>query len=103
MKDATISVNRCIWGPDGSILGTAKSSTFLSPFWNCGVFLLLNFLPFLGVAFSKHIVQIYTYNPAGELRQHLEVKTLLHNHVVFYVCTIYLHLDVLNDSFHVVG
>ncbi|XP_057477632.1 protein TOPLESS-RELATED PROTEIN 2-like isoform X2 [Actinidia eriantha] len=46
VKDVTISVNRCIWGPDGSILG---------------------------VAFSKHIVQIYTYNPAGELRQHLEI------------------------------
>ncbi|KAJ4951831.1 hypothetical protein NE237_028663 [Protea cynaroides] len=46
MKDATISVNRCIWGPDGSILG---------------------------VAFSKHIVQIYTYGPTGELRQHLEI------------------------------
>ncbi|KAL3361737.1 hypothetical protein AABB24_014552 [Solanum stoloniferum] len=46
VKDATISVNRCVWGPDGSILG---------------------------VAFSKHIVQIYTYSPAGELRQHLEI------------------------------
>ncbi|XP_047970386.1 protein TOPLESS-RELATED PROTEIN 2-like isoform X1 [Salvia hispanica] len=46
VKDATISVNRCAWGPDGSILG---------------------------VAFSKHIVQIYTYNPAGELGQHLEI------------------------------
>ncbi|GAA0142061.1 hypothetical protein LIER_03046 [Lithospermum erythrorhizon] len=46
VKDATISVNRCIWGPDGSILGAA---------------------------FSKHIVQIYTHSPAGELRQHLEI------------------------------
>ncbi|KAI3692210.1 hypothetical protein L6452_32021 [Arctium lappa] len=46
VKDAAVSVNRCIWGPDGSILG---------------------------VAFSKHIVQIYTYNPSGELRQHLEI------------------------------
>ncbi|KAL6533647.1 Protein TOPLESS-RELATED PROTEIN 2 [Orobanche hederae] len=46
VKDATISVNRCVWGPDGSILG---------------------------VAFSKHIVQIYTYNPSAELRQHLEI------------------------------
>ncbi|XP_077237884.1 protein TOPLESS-RELATED PROTEIN 2-like isoform X2 [Tasmannia lanceolata] len=46
MKDATISVNRCIWGPDGSIIG---------------------------VAFSKHIVQIYTYDPTGGLRQHLEI------------------------------
>ncbi|XP_011626946.1 protein TPR2 isoform X1 [Amborella trichopoda] len=46
MKDATISVNRCVWGPDGSILG---------------------------VAFSKHIVQTYTYSSTGELRQHLEI------------------------------
>ena len=30
-----------------------------------------------GVAFSKFIVQIYTYNvPTGEMRQHLEVKHL---------------------------
>lgn len=46
MKDATICVNRCVWGPDGSILG---------------------------VAFSKHIVQTYAYNPSGELRHHLEI------------------------------
>ncbi|KAK9067845.1 hypothetical protein SSX86_011956 [Deinandra increscens subsp. villosa] len=46
VKDAAVSVNRCIWGPDGSILG---------------------------VAFSKHIVQIYAYNPSGELRHHLEI------------------------------
>lgn len=31
-------------------------------------------LHFPGVAFSKHIVQLYTYNPTGEMRQHLEVK-----------------------------
>ncbi|KAF2288033.1 hypothetical protein GH714_004006 [Hevea brasiliensis] len=46
LNDAAISVNRCVWGPDGLMLG---------------------------VAFSKHIVQIYTYNPTGELRQHLEI------------------------------
>ncbi|CAH9080727.1 unnamed protein product [Cuscuta europaea] len=46
VKDASVSVNRCVWGPDGAILG---------------------------VAFSKHIVQIYTYSPSGELRQHLEI------------------------------
>lgn len=46
LNDAAIAVNRCVWGPDGLILG---------------------------VAFSKHIVQIYTYNPTGELRQHLEI------------------------------
>ncbi|KAG8649977.1 protein TOPLESS-RELATED PROTEIN 2 isoform X2 [Manihot esculenta] len=46
LNDAAISVNRCVWGPDGLMLG---------------------------VAFSKHLVQIYTYNPTGELRQHLEI------------------------------
>ncbi|XP_044477913.1 protein TOPLESS-RELATED PROTEIN 2-like isoform X1 [Mangifera indica] len=46
LNDAGISVNRCVWGPDGLMLG---------------------------VAFSKHIVQIYTFNPTGELRQHLEI------------------------------
>ncbi|KAI7752528.1 hypothetical protein M8C21_015879, partial [Ambrosia artemisiifolia] len=46
VKDAAVSVNRCIWGPDGLILG---------------------------IAFSKHIVQIYTYNSSGELRPHLEI------------------------------
>lgn len=46
MKDATISINRCLWSPDGSIIG---------------------------VAFSKHIVQTYVYIPNGELRNQLEV------------------------------
>ncbi|KAJ8485636.1 hypothetical protein OPV22_018121 [Ensete ventricosum] len=46
MKDATISVNRCLWSPDGSIFG---------------------------IAFSKHIVQIYAFNINGELRQPLEI------------------------------
>ncbi|XVE90489.1 hypothetical protein DITRI_Ditri20bG0081700 [Diplodiscus trichospermus] len=46
LNDAVVSVNRCVWAPDGLMLG---------------------------VAFSKHIVQIYQYNPTGELRQHLEI------------------------------
>lgn len=45
-KDAAVSVKRCTWGADGSILG---------------------------VSFSKHIAQIYAYNPSGELRHHLEI------------------------------
>jgi hypothetical protein len=46
MKDAAISVNRCLWSPDGSILG---------------------------VAFSKHIVQTYAFVLNGELRQQAEI------------------------------
>ncbi|THU71819.1 hypothetical protein C4D60_Mb04t05530 [Musa balbisiana] len=46
MKDATVSVNRCLWSPDGSIFG---------------------------IAFSKHIVQIYAFNINGELRQPVEI------------------------------
>ncbi|KAG0486752.1 hypothetical protein HPP92_008847 [Vanilla planifolia] len=45
MKDATISVNRCLWSPDGSIIG---------------------------VSFSKHIVQTYAFSPNGDLRNLLE-------------------------------
>ncbi|AQK41374.1 Ramosa 1 enhancer locus 2 [Zea mays] len=46
MKDAAVSVNRCLWSPDGTILG---------------------------VAFSKHIVQTYTFVPNGDLRQQAEI------------------------------
>ncbi|ONK79879.1 uncharacterized protein A4U43_C01F11310 [Asparagus officinalis] len=46
MKDATVSVNRCVWSPDGSVIG---------------------------VAFSKHLVHTYAYIPNGELRQQLEI------------------------------
>uniref|UniRef100_A0A0E0LRK0 CTLH domain-containing protein n=1 Tax=Oryza punctata TaxID=4537 RepID=A0A0E0LRK0_ORYPU len=46
MKDAAISVNRCLWSPDGNILG---------------------------VAFSKHIVQTYAFVLNGELRQQAEI------------------------------
>jgi hypothetical protein len=46
MKDPAVSVNRTVWSPDGTLLG---------------------------VAFSKHIVHIYTYNGGSDLRQHLEI------------------------------
>uniref|UniRef100_A0A7N0U966 CTLH domain-containing protein n=1 Tax=Kalanchoe fedtschenkoi TaxID=63787 RepID=A0A7N0U966_KALFE len=46
LSDAAVAVNRCVWGPDGLILG---------------------------VAFSKHLAQIYSYSLTGDLRQHLEI------------------------------
>ncbi|KAG6469982.1 hypothetical protein ZIOFF_070921 [Zingiber officinale] len=45
-KDASVTVKRCMWCPDGSILG---------------------------VAFSKHLVQTYTFDLNRELHQMLEV------------------------------
>ncbi|KAL4338299.1 hypothetical protein AHAS_Ahas12G0196300 [Arachis hypogaea] len=45
IKDPGVSVNRVIWSPDGALFG---------------------------VAYSKHIVQIYSYHGGGEVRQHLE-------------------------------
>ncbi|KAG6383580.1 hypothetical protein SASPL_156669 [Salvia splendens] len=45
-KDAGVSVNRVIWSPDGSLFG---------------------------VAYSRHIVQIYSYHGKNDVRQHLEV------------------------------
>ncbi|OMP03724.1 hypothetical protein CCACVL1_02292 [Corchorus capsularis] len=44
LNDAVISVNRCVWAPDGLMLG---------------------------VALSKHIVQIYHYSPNGEIDAHV--------------------------------
>ncbi|XP_073102229.1 protein TOPLESS-RELATED PROTEIN 2 isoform X2 [Elaeis guineensis] len=46
VKDATISVSRCLWSPDGSVLG---------------------------IAFSKHIVHTYAFISSGELQQQLEI------------------------------
>ncbi|CAM6106427.1 unnamed protein product [Calypogeia fissa] len=46
VKDPVVSVNRTVWSPDGNLLG---------------------------VAFSKYIVHIYSYNGGSDLRQHLEI------------------------------
>ncbi|KAJ7552606.1 hypothetical protein O6H91_06G061400 [Diphasiastrum complanatum] len=46
VKDPAVLVNRVVWSPDGNLLG---------------------------VAFSKHIVHIYSYLGGGDLRQHLEI------------------------------
>ncbi|XP_057967309.1 protein TOPLESS [Malania oleifera] len=46
LKDQAVSVNRIIWSPDGSLFG---------------------------VAYSRHIVQIYAYHGADDVRQHLEI------------------------------
>eukprot|EP00262_Sarcandra_glabra_P008603 TRINITY_DN2218_c0_g1_i5.p1 TRINITY_DN2218_c0_g1~~TRINITY_DN2218_c0_g1_i5.p1 ORF type:complete len:1138 (+),score=249.84 TRINITY_DN2218_c0_g1_i5:76-3489(+) len=46
VKDPLVSVNRIIWSPDGSLFG---------------------------VAYSRHIVQIYSYHGGDDIRQHLEI------------------------------
>ncbi|KAI7729674.1 hypothetical protein M8C21_004456, partial [Ambrosia artemisiifolia] len=46
-SDSTASINRVTWSPDGTLCG---------------------------VAFSKHIVQIYSYHGADDLRNHLEIE-----------------------------
>ncbi|CAL9763878.1 unnamed protein product [Musa acuminata subsp. burmannicoides] len=46
VKDPAVSVNRIIWSPDGSLFG---------------------------VAYSRHIVQIFSYHGADDIRQHLEI------------------------------
>ncbi|KAI8529420.1 hypothetical protein RHMOL_Rhmol12G0223700 [Rhododendron molle] len=47
VKDPGVSVNRIIWSPDGSLFG---------------------------VAYSRHIVQIYSYPGGDDVRQHLEIE-----------------------------
>ncbi|XP_031279576.1 topless-related protein 1-like [Pistacia vera] len=46
IKDPCVSVKRLLWSPDGALFG---------------------------VAYSKHIVQLYTYYGSHEIRQHLEI------------------------------
>ncbi|XP_020404906.1 protein TPR3 [Zea mays] len=46
VKDPAVSVNRIIWSLDGTLFG---------------------------VAYSRHIVQIYSYNGGDDIRQHLEI------------------------------
>ncbi|XWS72950.1 hypothetical protein CRYUN_Cryun02cG0083500 [Craigia yunnanensis] len=46
-NDYTVSVNRVIWSPDGALFG---------------------------VAYSKHIVHIYSYHGGDDLRNHLEIE-----------------------------
>ncbi|KEH39610.1 topless-like protein [Medicago truncatula] len=46
VKDPAVSVNRVTWSPDGALFG---------------------------VAYSRHIVQIYSYHGGDEVRQHLEI------------------------------
>nr|KYP43842.1 Vegetative incompatibility protein HET-E-1 [Cajanus cajan] len=46
VKDPGVSVNRVIWSPDGALFG---------------------------VAYSRHIVQIYSYHGGEEIRHHLEI------------------------------
>lgn len=46
VKDPSVAVNRIIWSPDGSLFG---------------------------VAYSRHIVQIYAYHGGDDVRQHLEI------------------------------
>ncbi|KAG6421485.1 hypothetical protein SASPL_118038 [Salvia splendens] len=45
-KDPAVSINRVLWSPDGSLFG---------------------------VAYSRHIVQIYSYHGKNDVRQHLEI------------------------------
>ncbi|KAK9666415.1 hypothetical protein RND81_14G183200 [Saponaria officinalis] len=45
-KDPVVSVNRVLWSPDGSLFG---------------------------IAYSRHIVQIYSYDDDEDIQQHLEI------------------------------
>ncbi|XP_057494321.1 topless-related protein 3-like isoform X2 [Actinidia eriantha] len=47
VKDATVSVTRVTWSPDGT---------------------------FMGAAFTKHLVHLYAYTGSNDLRQHIEIE-----------------------------
>ena len=83
VKDPGVSVNRVIWSPDGNLFGKLKSITSHGWIRNThkilGVkrlFIDFSSLSTTGVAYSRHIVQIYSYHGNDDVRQHLEVYNL---------------------------
>jgi tryptophanase len=76
VKDPTVSVNKCVWSPDGTLLGK-HNFIFLvhmqhqieAPYCSHRVIRV----KFSGAAFSKHAVHIYSYLGGSDLRTHLEV------------------------------
>ncbi|XP_061981070.1 protein TOPLESS isoform X1 [Populus nigra] len=80
VKDPGVSVNRVIWSPDGNLFGKLKSITIHGWFRNThkisGVkrlFIDFSSLSTIGVAYSRHIVQIYSYHGNDDVRQHQEI------------------------------
>lgn len=67
-----MSVNRIIWSPDGTLFGKMPLTFFfiavLSSWLSSNVMFCLK-----GVAYSRHMVQIYSYHGGDDIRQHLEV------------------------------
>jgi hypothetical protein len=66
-----VSVNRIIWSPDGTLFGKMPLVVLLSVHsrWQCSNVIFCS----KGVAYSRHIVQIYSYHGGDDIRQHLEV------------------------------
>ncbi|KAG1327125.1 hypothetical protein COCNU_01G010590 [Cocos nucifera] len=57
-RDPTVSVNRVIWNFDGIQFGMFKKKTGLS----------------IGVAYSQHLVHLFTYNGHDGISNHLEIE-----------------------------
>ena len=72
VKDATASVTRVTWSPDGTFMGKCVSSPTSRLVGLCEHFLL--YFHTAGAAFTKHLVHLYAYTGSNDLRQHLEVS-----------------------------
>ncbi|KAL0441665.1 UNVERIFIED_CONTAM: protein TOPLESS [Sesamum radiatum] len=81
VKDPGVSVNRVIWSPDGSLFG---------------------------VAYSRHLVQIFSYHGNDDVRQHLEVyfshTTYINQSLNYFTiqtdcvcCRLIAHIGGVND------
>lgn len=96
VKDPGVSVNRIIWSPDGSLFGKfGKPNHYLASEciwrffsfryeWNCFIFFSL--VGKTGVAYSLHIVQIFSYHGGEDLRQHREVNLSI---AIFFSCKLH--------------
>ncbi|KAJ9535863.1 hypothetical protein OSB04_un000977 [Centaurea solstitialis] len=76
----TVSINRVTWNPDGTPFGNIDNLSFFQLHALASIALLyvrpasLSWDLHIGVAYSKHIVQIYSYHGGDDLRNHPEIE-----------------------------
>jgi len=75
-KETPISVTRVAWSPDGNFIGKL-------PVMHCWILIvcclwsLVSVSYCAGVAFTKHLIQLYAFSGPNDLRQHTEVSILV--------------------------
>lgn len=83
VRDSCMSVNRVTWSPEGSLFGMFKTrgtpGNIRLQYWNF-LCLQIHFIYSLwtGVAYSKHLVQTYSFHGGINIKEQLEVYLIIY-------------------------